>query len=166
MANHYLSFSEVLSALSVEETAWLRTQLESVEEPAPDEAGDTPDPGGPRFLRDYQGDPDELEEDGFQYRFLSDKSQGTKQQLWVFGEESGDLGKLAHLVQKFIGQFRPEESWSLTYATTCSKPRVGQFGGGALFVTANSIDFHDVWDWLDDRRASPASPVPRNTETA
>ena len=166
MADHYLSFSEVLSALSIEETIWLRTQLESVEEPAPDEAGGTPDPGGPEFLRDYQGDPDELQEAGFQYRFLADDSQGAKQQLWVFSEASGDLGKLAHLVQKFLRQFRPEQSWSLTYATTCSKPRVGEFGGGALFVTARSIAFHDVWDWLDALPATPASPVPGNEETA
>ena len=62
---------------------------------------------------------------------------GWGRHLWVYAEESGSPDNVAWLVQKFLKKFRPDQCWSLTYSTTCSKPRVGEFGGGAVFVTAD-----------------------------
>ena len=64
---------------------------------------------------------------------------GWGRHLWVYAEESGNPDNVAWLVQKFLKKFRPDQCWSLTYATTCSKPRAGEFGGGAVFVTADAI---------------------------
>jgi hypothetical protein len=61
------------------------------------------------------------------------------------------------LVQKFLRQFRPNESWSLAFATTCSKLRLGEFGGGVCFVTAGSIKSFDAGDFVSRRRAAFAT---------
>ena len=67
------------------------------------------------------------------------------------------MGPLAHLVQKFLCRFRPDKSWSVTYASTCSKPRVDSFGGGAVFVTTDEIKFDSAWDFIEREAAAFAA---------
>ena len=43
---------------------------------------------------------------------------------------------------------------TLTYATTCSKPRVGEFGGGAVFVTAHEIKWQNAYDFVEQERTA------------
>jgi hypothetical protein len=57
-------------------------------------------------------------------------------------------------VQKFLKKFRPGQCWSLAYSTTCSKPRVSEFGGGAVFVTADTIQSNSTNDFIEDRRVT------------
>jgi hypothetical protein len=77
--------------------------------------------------------------------------------LWADADDHNNLGALAHLVQKFLRRFRPDESWSVTYASTCSKPRVDSFGGGAVFVTADEIKFDSTWDFIERKAAALAA---------
>jgi hypothetical protein len=100
-----------------------------------------------RDLHDVEGDDDA----GFQYQFMEDEELG--RHLWVYADEGGDPDRVAHLVQKFLRQFRPHEWWSLTYATTCSKLRLGEFSGGAVFVTADRIEPFDAYDFVNEYRA-------------
>ncbi len=65
----------------------------------------------------------------------------------------------AHLVQKFLKQFAPNDSWSLTWATTCSKPRAGEFGGGAVFVTASDIKWNDSYDFVEQQAEAFAASI-------
>ena len=92
-----------------------------------------------RDLPDY--DPHDGVPVGFEYAFHDDHDtpDGWGRHLWLYTEESGSPERVAHLVQKFLGRFRPNQCFSLTYATTCSKPRAGEFAGGAVFVTADRI---------------------------
>jgi hypothetical protein len=52
-------------------------------------------------------------------------------------------------MQAFLKQFRPGESFGLTF-TYCFDAASGldETGGGAIFVTADSIDKYDIGDWL------------------
>ena len=59
---------------------------------------------------------------------------------------------MAHLVQKFLKKFRPADCWPLTYSETCSKPRVGEFGGGALFVTATDVKWQSAFSFIEQER--------------
>jgi hypothetical protein len=163
MADNYLQFSEAIVHLSIEERDWLQLQLQTICvfggcEYAEDEIPDNLSMAdvtwsGCRAFRDL---PDEdSDDDGFQYEFRENEELG--RYLWVYAEESGDPARVAHLVQKFLRQFRPHESWSLTYATTCSKLALGEFGGGACFVTASSIDSFDADDFVSGRRAASAT---------
>ena len=63
----------------------------------------------------------------------------------------GDPTHVAWLVRKFLARFRPDECWSLTFATTCSKPRAGEFGGGAVFVTARGSRSQDGYSFVEDQ---------------
>jgi len=165
MTNNYLEFSEVLPHLTAEEERWLREQLESVcvfgdreyaqdELPSDLDAADA-DWSGCRAWRDLEGhDPDDGEMIGFECEFHADQDtpDGWGRHLWLHAEEGADLERIAHLVQKFLKHFRPDQCWSLTYATTCSKPRAGEFGGGAVFVTADQVEWQNAYDFVEQCR--------------
>ena len=164
MADHFLEFSEVIPRLTPEEEEWLRQQLRPAvvrqgklydREWAELNLGDaTPDWEGGRFLYDF---PDLEERDSnfadFEWE-LCDDSPGSEigAHLWLHSGEGGDLEAVGHLVQKFLRQFRPQDGWCLTYATWCSKPRVGEFGGGAMFVTTYEIRWQNAYDWVEQQR--------------
>ena len=165
MADNYLEFSEIIPNLTELEEAWLKEQLEPIcvfgdkeyaEDAVPTELADAEaDWAGVRFLRD-KGDYDpQCDVLGFGYDFHDDRDPGGwGRHLWVYAEESGWPDNVAWLVQKFLKKFRPGQCWSLSYATTCSKPRVGEFGGGAVFVTAESIKWQDARDFVGQEQAA------------
>jgi len=168
MADNYLEFSEELSELSEEEQNWLKHQLELVYVFGDDELseqdehpdGRSPDWTGCRAFRDMSDyDPDYHEGAGFCFSFNEDERCGRR--LWIYSEHYARVEQVAHLVQKFLKQFRPHDCWSLTYATTCSKPRTGEFDGGAVFVTAADIKWQNAYDFIEQERAafSGESPV-------
>jgi hypothetical protein len=159
MADSYLEFSEVLSDLSPEETTWLKSQLETVHiidgaEYMEDELSDTGDATwvGCRAYRDMENyDRDFGEDVGFGYSFSEEVAEDRRRYLWIHSEEHGCVDRVAHLVQKFLREFRPDQCWSLTYAGTCSKPRVGEFGGGAVFITATDIKYCSAWEFVEEQ---------------
>ena len=168
MANNYLEFSEVLPHLTAEEADWLRHQLEVVwvfgdgeyaEDALPDDLDrQSVDRIGCRAYRDMEDyDPDFGEDAGFEYAFSKD-DQDTEwgRHLCFRTAEYGSVDRVAHLVQQFLKRFRQNDSWSLTWATTCSKPRAGEFGGGAVFVTASDITCNDAYTFVEQQRAALA----------
>ena len=167
MADYYLEFSQVLPHLSNEEFDWLTQQLEVVHvldsrEFAADRMPAGLDPeqaewSGYRFHRDYEDDLPDAEDAGFCFELIEREDSDFGRHLWVHAEDHGNLAQLAHLVQKFLRRFRPDESWSVTYASTCSKPRVDSFGGGAVFVTADEVKFDSAWDFIEREAAALAA---------
>jgi len=157
--------TEVISKLSKKEEAWLKEQLQPIrvfgdreypEDAVPAKVAETePEWSGLRFLRDngdYDPDCDCL---GFEWSFSVDSDHGGwGRHLWVYAEESGNPDNVVWLVQKFLKKFRPDQCSSLTYSTTCSKPRVGEFGGGAVFVTADEIKWQNAYGFIEDQRAA------------
>ena len=110
---------------------------------------------GVRFLRDKPDHDAQWDALGFEYGFHEDHDTGGwGRHLWLYAEDWGDASNVAWLVQKFLKQFRPDQCWSLTYSATCSKPRVGEFGGGAVFVTADTIQWQNAHDFIEDQRAA------------
>ena len=135
MANNYLQFSEVIPQLTTQEADWLRGQLEVVcvfgehqyaEDKLPRGLNrDEADWIGCRAYRDMSGD-DPNSDAGFEYEFSRDDChEDWGRHLWLYADDSGSVGHIAHLVQKFLKAFRPGACWSLTWAISCSKPRVG-----------------------------------------
>lgn len=161
MADYNLDFSEVVSKLTRPEEAWLKHQLETIyvfgdqeytTEKVP-EALDlaTADWHGCRNHRDLPG-LDEYDHDvGFCFEFQGDRRdrKGWGRHLWLFSEGNAELERLGHLVQKFLRKFRPDTCWWLTYATSSSSPRVGEFGGGALFVTARKVKWTNASQFVE-----------------
>lgn len=165
MANNYLEFSEVLPKLTPEEEAWLQEQLQTVhvfgdrqytEEELPEELNSADaDWFGIRAWADLDPKPDYGDEFGFCCAFDDDAEcpgTGWGRHLWFYTDEWGYPELVAHLVRKFLKRFRPEECWTLSYGVTCSKPRVGEFGGGAVFVTADAVEYFSDGDFLEKAR--------------
>jgi hypothetical protein len=138
MADNYLQFSESLDSLIAAEADWLGEQL-----------AEDPLTYCPRFLLDFADREADDTDYGFQYEFHGDFPD---RNLWISAEESGTVERVAHLVQKFLQRFRPEQCWSLTYANSSSKLRLGEFGGGAVFVTADEIRWNDCYDFIEEQR--------------
>jgi hypothetical protein len=164
MADHYLEFSETLDNLTAEEAAWLEEQLQPIvvfgdrefreDDPAiallpPSD----PQFAGRRFLRDNPGFDSAYDVLGFECEFC-DEDDPPAHYLWLYADDYGDPGHAAWLVHKFLKRFRPDQCWSLTYANTCSKPRVGEFSGGAVFVTADAIEWQNAGDFVEQQRAA------------
>jgi hypothetical protein len=165
VADNYLEFSEVVANLTEPEEEWLKEQLQPVrvfgekeyseDAVAADLADRNADWSGVRFLRDKADRDPEWDALGFECSFQDDPDTGGwGRHLWFYTDGCGDADNVAWLVQKFLKKFRPDQCWSLTYSTTCSKPRAGEFGGGAVFITADAICWQNAYDFVEDQRAA------------
>jgi hypothetical protein len=160
MADDYLEFSQVVANLSEQEADGLRQDLAMIDVYGDQEFGagtgnidgklGVPDWSGYRFLRDYPELDADADEVGFGFSLEEDGDAG--RHLWLYSDEYADLAKLGHLIQRFLRRFRPHDCWALSYACTCSKPRIDAFGGGAVFITSRRITFDNSWDLIDRKR--------------
>jgi len=99
---------------------------------------------------------DEDEVEAFSWKI--DREDNT---LWIYAEEFGNPEKVAIFVMEYLKKFDPTGCFTLTYAETCSKPRVSEFTGGAFFVTAKSMKYRSASDWArTERRAWDAKKKP------
>jgi hypothetical protein len=126
MAENYLQFSEIIPNITPEEAEWIREKREFLED---SESIDRPvmfeDEGGLGF-----------------YLEVNEKEK----EAWVYADEYGSIDCVAYFVQEFINEFRPFYIFSLTWAETCSKPRVSEFSGGWMVVTADNIKYGNCND--------------------
>ena len=145
MANHYLLFSELIPALTDEERAWAEQVLACTCDSEPDVANnlnaagiDIGDSGDVVDLDDWPG---------FQWEILPRDAD-----LSMYADESGNILHVGAFVQALLFRFRPSDCWQPTWAETCLRPRIGEFGGGGLFVTAQSVQLLRAADWVHQHR--------------
>lgn len=138
MANSYRQFSETVSVLTQGEEIWLRGALEDTDELSEEDYA--------AWVQEYRFL--ELCDADFWPAFEWDivRVPNGIRYLWLYSEGSGDVKAVGALLSRFLELFRPDDDFSLTWADTCSKPRFGQFGGGWMYVTKDSIEFGNVWD--------------------
>jgi hypothetical protein len=154
MADNYCEFSELLQGLTEPEKNWWDTQLETIEVYAGVEYDEDDVPAqlqverkdaeyhGVRILRNWPGATKGYEEDlGCLYEWTADGD------LWLHSENC-NTDKIAYFMQQFLKTHRPDDCWSTTLAEYCSKPRLGEFGGGAIFVTAEEIKWVDTSEFI------------------
>jgi hypothetical protein len=106
------------------------------------------DPAGtfPRFLCDVPEMDFEFAGAGFKCEWDEGDEPGS---VVFFAEECGWPDRVAYLVQKYFQRFHTGECWSLTWSETCSKPRVGEFGGGGMLVTAKRMIFLNAHEFVE-----------------
>jgi hypothetical protein len=141
MADHSTRFSEVVAHLSAAEEAWIRAQLDAAA--IKDETR--------RAALAWQPEDDVL---AFNWEVHDDPSAGDEswgRHLWLYAAESGSPLEASRFVRAFLKQFRPDQCFHLTWAETCSRLRVGEFGGGAVFVTADGVEAYRPNEWLQER---------------
>ena len=89
-----------------------------------------------------------------QYEYSSDlivEVEGSG--IWVHDENGGpNVNLLADYLKLVLQKLDPQGSVGFEWAVTCDKHRPDGFGGGAIFVTAQSIDWITGWEWLTEKR--------------
>jgi len=144
MANIYMQFSEELPLETEEEHEWIRNALKGIDP-------DLLEEGREEELEAWC-DARQIDKDSAEY-FPMFGWGITIGRLWVYSEESADLDHVVGVVQSFLRKFRPKSCCCLQYAETCSRPRIGEFGGGAVFVTADNVNWLNTGAWVTDRTA-------------
>lgn len=161
MANYYTEFSEVVPNLSDDEIGWLKHLTETIyvygeeeysAETLPDGVdSDNADWHGMRALSDFS-ERAEFEGQccGFDWQLIEADDGRWGRHFWLYSQECGWAEPTAHFVQKFLQECRPTECWGLTFADHCSKLRIGEFGGGAVFVTATEVKWQMTYGFFDE----------------
>ena len=129
MANNYLQFSAMLESTSPEEHKWMERYIEIANKWAELDDDFRDDPRYPDFGNELY------------------PSEG----LHIYAEDYGNVDSVAIFVQSFLNRWRPDGEFFMGYAWTCSKMRVGEFGGGRIKVTANgwhACDGSCVDNWI------------------
>ena len=68
--------------------------------------------------------------------------------LWVYSEAGSNLDNLIAFVQAFLKKFLPKGHFELQWSEHCSKLRAGEFGGGAVIVTADKFICYGTWSMI------------------
>ena len=149
MADYHEQFSDQLIVeLTDEEKAWVEKILTQLE---PDFADDAPDEYVKQraFLLEHV-DSTVIDDDNETWPQFDWKIEDDG--VWM--RDDGGCFRAEHVtefVHAFIKKFRPKLIWTMTWAGTCTKPRLGEFGGGWAVVDINGVDFGNVWDEADKK---------------
>ena len=79
-----------------------------------------------QFETAYEEDPD--------WGYLPIQFEFIEEGLWVYSDESFNPETAEELVRKLVEELEMDAPFILEYAFACSKPRCGEFGGGAFRV--------------------------------
>ena len=140
MANNYRQFSEELNLKTPEEVEWAKKRLSELRRSVDRIAA----------VEVLEGDEAEdlhRSESKADFEFSFDTNS-----VVMFAEENGSVDDIASFVEEYLRTFDPTGCWSLTWADHCSKPRPGEFGGGAAFITASGTKWIDSGGWASVRR--------------
>lgn len=69
--------------------------------------------------------------------------------LWVYSEEYAEVDRLEDVLAEYQKKFGDQKAIVLSWAYTCTKPRLSEFGGGATVIVAGKIKNLDARDWAD-----------------
>ena len=64
--------------------------------------------------------------------------------VWVHSDESGDMGPVADVIAEFQTTFKITKPWIGSYCYNCDKPRISEFGGGAVVVNRGKQYWFDA----------------------
>ena len=70
--------------------------------------------------------------------------------VWMYAEETADLGALWYQIEEWQKAYGIKAPFTMTWADTCSKPRVGEFGGGWSVTYKGHTIAGTTWDAVED----------------
>lgn len=144
MTDNYSQFSEMIDAISGEEASWIETVLKLYAEDDVERA---------QLMKELalEGDVDLDMWPHFEWVI--------RDGLWLYCEEDFTEDHLCWFVQAFINKFRPDMIFSVTGASTCSKPRIGEFGGWWLVISKDEIKGGGSWSSAEEAVEELRNPV-------
>jgi hypothetical protein len=136
MADYFSQFSEAIDPLTKEEANWIGEFLN--EEMPEDEKALK----AWREARNLSEDDADMDEQFPHFAWSLDKNRTI---CWLRDDEGFTESHLIGFLQAYLEKFHPDKAISITGAATCSKPRIGEFGGWWLVVTATKVRGGNVW---------------------
>jgi hypothetical protein len=133
VADYFMSFSTEIPDLTPAEIVWIEQDL------ARQNTGDM-DEAEIAALRERTGLA------GLDGRWLAFQWENTDDGLWLHADDYFDVDHVRSFVQRFIQECRPAYIFQMTWADTCSNPRLDSFGGGWLVVSRDT--------WLSSHTAN------------
>lgn len=122
MANNYLQFSGALELKNKKEVKWWEKELKRRA------AKDEPWPEGVDVVTTKEGE---------------------HTVILFMAEESGDTEDLSNLIYRFMKETDSKTVFGFAWSETCSKMRVGEFGGGfAVISAADGIVIRNVHELM------------------
>lgn len=119
-----------------------------------------PSRGAANALEDYLAKAMESEDDD---RWLSlDHAEAEDDTVWIASEEGTDLEFLSDVLQDYLQHNDHHGSIGFSWAETCSKLRVDEFGGGAVFITAFSQVWLNTHHWLQIQEENRKKTLDKN----
>lgn len=143
MANNYLQFSEHLELPKGHEarSEKVLSRLKMLN----DELYDEMETDSNEDVEAYPSDEDkEALPDGFYVQAETDEKG-----VWFYSEESGDLEAVFYTAQLLLKEFDIKEPFVVSWAYTCSKPRISEFGGGAAAIYQDNIISIDAREHIE-----------------
>ncbi len=134
MANNYTLFSTEVANLTEAEQEWFKAVMAM----DGDNADTFADPKWEEVVGQYDG-----------YLPCTIDLEGTS--AYLYSEESGDVDGTAALLSLFLRETGRTGALDLEAAFTCSKPRPGEFGGCAFYITADEIRSHGTGQWVAEQ---------------
>jgi len=147
MSTSRLQFSQVIPKLREDEATWFARYIEARHRGV-----------------DLDGEPHDYDENSFfpDFKFaikVTAEEWGTY--AWFYSENSASVMQVAEVVQEFLKRFRRNDCFILTWAEWDPQPRVGQFDGGAIFVTIDEIDTFHAGEWAHNREKNFKATAPK-----
>jgi len=130
MADNYMMFSLGVQLNSPEEAEWVETVLDE------DKSTD---------LLSKITEVEEFECLGFEWQIDG------QLELWIHdGDGQGNTTHVANFLGEYLRKFEHKLPIAFEFCWSCSKPRIGEFGGGACVVSATEEKWFNSAQFIQD----------------
>jgi hypothetical protein len=85
----------------------------------------------------------------FQIEDLDKPTKSKDKVLYVFAEESGSPDIVGEILRTTLRKFKIPSPITFEWAEYADNSRPGEFGGGAMVITAKRIRAHNTSRWID-----------------
>lgn len=88
----------------------------------------------------------------FEMSPLSEVSED-KVGLWIRHADGGSVDDVLDFVEKLGKALKLKGKWAFSWASTCDRPRVSEFGGGAATINLRNgrVEFVNTFAWLEKK---------------
>ncbi len=103
------------------------------------------------FFVELRDEDDQSDDPQFQGFDLSRQDGSDSAILWISDDDNGDVESVITFVLRLAEKLDLTGLWGFEYSNTCSRPRLGAFGGGAQVIVLGArttIAWTNTNEWL------------------
>jgi hypothetical protein len=141
MSDIYVQFSEIINNVPNEAIEWIKHVLQANGEGIGEKEGEDE---RRQLISELGLNPkSDYDLDDWPY-FCWDIEE--ENNLWLYSEEGFSGDHLIIFIQALAKKFIPNLVFKATFSNYCSKPEIGEFGGGWLVITKDKFESGDTWE--------------------